>query len=297
MKVVGFIGCGRIGGAMLKRLASKGGDFQLLAHDHSQSKLDHINRYVERLQEKGNESSSAQQITFVESIPELVERSDYIVIAIQQNELFPFLDELNECLTEDKVIISTMASVPMKTIRAKTRYVTPIVRVILNVPVTYGKGVIRVCYPKETLGLEIKNRKTYFLKDAQEDFIGKLLQPLGQKHFLDEDKVSIFTAVIASGPAYAFYFMEAMVQAAITMGMTYLDAKKCVAACVEGTAYIGGRDVQNFADLRMHASPPKGICTRAINQMEVRAVRGEIIDAILMAHDENVLREKEHDEK
>ena len=295
MITVGFIGCGRIGSAILKRLASKERNFQLLAHDHSRSKIDHVNRYVERLTEKVREDNDPQPIIFIETIAELIRKSDYVVVALQHHDIHIFQDELAEHLTEGKVIISTMTSVPRRIIRAKTRYIAPVVRIILNTPVAYGKGVVGLCYPKEHRGVEIKNRITYFLSEEQEDFIGQLVKPLGQKLFLDEDKLSIFASVIASGPAYTFFFMEAMLQAALTIGMPYLEAKKCIAICVEGSAYMGSRDAQTFADLRMQASPPGGICMRAINQMELKAVKGEITNAILMANDYCAAQEANHD--
>ena len=298
MNIVGFIGCGRIGSAMLKRLAIKNDCFELLAHDRTRSKIDHVNRYVERLTEKISEGENpTQAVTFVDNLPELVERSNYIVIAVQHDDLPELLQELAQHLTEGKVLLSTMSSVPSKVIRAKTRYTAPVVRLMLNIPVAYGKGVIAISQPKETLAMEIKNRATFFLTEEQEEFIAKLVKPLGQKIYLAEDKMSIFTAVIAGGPAYTFFFMEAMLQAALTAGIPYLEAKKCVANCVEGSAYMGSRDSQSFGDLRLQATPPGGISIRATNQMELKAIRGEIVNAILLANDYCMSREEKYEEK
>jgi len=298
MSTIGFIGCGRIGSAMLKRLASKNNTCQLLAYDHNRSKIDHVNRYIERLTDRVQEGEdSVQPVTFIDNLAELVQKSDYIIIAIRRNNLDTFLDELTQYLTEDKVLISTMVSVPLREIRARTRYTTPVVRIMLNLPVVYGKGVVGICYPKEVAGIEIKNKVTYFLSEAQEDFIGKLLKPLGQKCYLTEDKFSIFTTIIACAPAYTFFFMEALLQAALTVGIPYLEAKKFVANSVEGSAYMGGRDTQTFADLRMYASPPGGICIRAINQMQLDAVQGKIINAILMTDEYNMAQEAQYQQR
>ncbi len=299
MSNIGFIGCGRLGSAMLKRLASKGGSFKLFAHDNARSKIDHINRYVDQMNEKLKEgvAESSQHVTFVESIEDLVKTSDYIFIAVQQNKIVSLLDKLALCLTEGKVLISLMGSVPRQYIRAKTHYLVPVVRILANIPVAYGKGVLGISYPEQAPEIEIKNRMTYSLSEEQEEAIGKFLKHLGQRVYLSEEKVSIFAAVVTCGPTYTFLFMEALLQAALTAGIPYLEAKKCVANCVEGSAYMGAHDTQSFNELRMHASPPGGIAIRAINEMELKAVRGEITSAILSANDYNIACEAKLDDK
>ena len=299
METVGFIGCGRIGSSMLKKIATKRGDFQLLVHDHNQSKVELVNRYLNRLQDKIKEPNThdLHAITYVDSIAELVQKSDYIIITIQRKNVFDLLEEMSKYLTEEKVIISTIASLPAKIIRAKTSYLSPVVRTILNIPVVYGKGVLGITYPKEVAGVEIKNRWTYFLEEKHEEFIKTLFKPLGQAHFFPEDQLPIFTAIIACAPAYTFYFMEALLQTSLTLGISHAEAKKAIAASIEGAAYMGSRDGQSFADLRSQATHPGGIAVRAITEMEKKAVQGGIISSILTAHKHNLDLENEFDEK
>lgn len=285
MTTVGFIGCGRIGSAMLKRLASRGGNFTLLAHDHNQGKIDLVNRYVKQLQSKNKEGVQDTSLTieYVSSIAQLVQQSDYIIITIQRKKNAIFFDTIAEHITEDKVIISTMTAISSQTIRAYISYIAPVVRLVPNTPVAYGRGVLGLSFPREIAEIKIKNKLTYFISDTQKDFINKFLQPLGQIHYLSEDKLAIFTAVIACAPSYTFYLMESMLQAAVTMGISYTDAKKAIAASVEGSAYVGRIDGQSFADLRIHTTHPGSVSMRAINEMESKAVRGSIIDAIIVA--------------
>lgn len=285
MNTIGFIGCGRIGGAMLKRLAGKGGDFTLLAHDHNQGKIDLVNRYVSQLQSKHKEASknTSQTVAYVSSIAELIQKSDYIILAIQRKSLPTFFDEITEHLTEDKVLISAMTAITSQTIRARTSYIAPVVRIIPTIAVAYGKGVVGVSYPREVTENTIKNKLTYFISDAQKDFIKKLLHPLGQINYLSEDKLSIFTAIVACAPAYTFFLMEAMLQAALSMGISYTEAKRAIATSVEGSAYLGRLDAQSFADLRLHTSTPKSVSFQAINEMEASGVRGGIINALISA--------------
>ena len=46
-----------------------------------------------------------------------------------------------------------------------------------------------------------------------------LFEPLGQVHVLAEDRFDAFTGLIGSGPAYVFHFMDALVEAGVSVGL------------------------------------------------------------------------------
>jgi pyrroline-5-carboxylate reductase len=59
--------------------------------------------------------------------------------------------------------------------------------------------------------------------------VRKLLETTGISiQLYDEDKLNAVTAVSGSGPAYIFYFMDAMIQKTMEFGFTHTEASKMV---------------------------------------------------------------------
>ncbi|MHA0110993.1 pyrroline-5-carboxylate reductase dimerization domain-containing protein, partial [Klebsiella pneumoniae] len=80
-----------------------------------------------------------------------------------------------------------------------------------NTPALIGKGISGV----------VPHAQVSTLQRAQADSI---LKAVGETLWLDsEEKLDAVTAVSGSGPAYVFYFLEAMEQAAAQLGLSPED--------------------------------------------------------------------------
>lgn len=88
------------------------------------------------------------------------------------------------------------------------------------------------------------------------------------------------TAVSGSGPAYVFYFIEAMQQAAIELGLNPQDARRLVLDTFLGAAKLADSDTEDASVLRARVTSKNGTTERAILSMESNHIKQDIISAV-----------------
>jgi pyrroline-5-carboxylate reductase len=142
-----------------------------------------------------------------------------------------------------------------------------------NTPAMVGQGVFAVCFDDPAL------------TPAAKDFLQGLFRSLGQVHVLGEDRFDAFTAVAGSGPAYVFYFMEAIVEAGVTLGLTRAQSTEMVKKLFSGSAALAEETSMHLSELREMVTSPAGTTIAATNVLDLGAVRGKIVEAVKAASD------------
>ena len=146
-----------------------------------------------------------------------------------------------------------------------------IVRVMPNTPALIGAGVSGV-YATEGVDATDRQAVEQILAAA-----GKLVW-CGREQMLDA-----VTAVSGSGPGYVFYFIEALEEAAKTLG---LDAKAARLLAIEtflGAAKLAADSADEPAVLRAKVTSKGGTTESAINYMQSQDIKHHIIEAVRMA--------------
>ena len=93
------------------------------------------------------------------------------------------------------------------------------------------------------------------------------------------------TALSGSGPAYVFYLVEAMVDAAILLGMPRRTALEMVTQTVYGAATMLRDSGEHPVILRDAVTSPAGTTIAAIRELEKHGVRAAFLAAIEAARD------------
>ena len=91
------------------------------------------------------------------------------------------------------------------------------------------------------------------------------------------------TAVSGSGPAYLFYFLEALEAAARDLGFAPAEARKLAYATFAGAMALGEASPAEPAALRAQVTSKGGTTERAIATMETGAVKATIVAAVKAA--------------
>src|SRR5699024_11424899 len=130
------------------------------------------------------------------------------------------------------------------------------VRTMPNLPAQIGKGVTSYTASKDVSRLELIMVRSFL------DMTGNSI------HVENENFIDKSTGISGSGPAYVFYFMESMMEAAIKMGFAEKDARLMVAQTFQGAV-----ELFNSSDLNptawMDRVASKGGTTRAaLDSME-----------------------------
>ena len=99
----------------------------------------------------------------------------------------------------------------------------------------------------------------------------------------DEALIDPVTAVSGSGPAYVFYFIEAMQQAAQELGLSAEQGKQLALATFTGAAQLAAQSPDEVSVLRERVTSKGGTTYAALTSMEQSGVKQAIVDAIKAA--------------
>ena len=111
-----------------------------------------------------------------------------------------------------------------------------------------------------------------------------ILGAVGETVWVDrEDDIDAVTAVSGSGPAYVFYFIEALEQAARDLGMSTETARRLAMATFTGASKLAAESPESAATLRARVTSKGGTTERALACMEADAVKAAIGRAVKAA--------------
>lgn len=112
----------------------------------------------------------------------------------------------------------------------------------------------------------------------------KLMQAIGDTLWVeDENQLDAITAVSGSGPAYVFYFIEALQEAAESLGLTSEQAKKLALKTFEGASYLAALGDESARTLREKVTSKGGTTEAALTHMEKTAIKQHFIEAVQAA--------------
>jgi pyrroline-5-carboxylate reductase len=98
-----------------------------------------------------------------------------------------------------------------------------------------------------------------------------------------EDKIDAVTALSGSGPAYFFYFIEAMVKAGVELGLTDEIATKLAIETISGSAAMLKESNLDAATLRKNVTSPKGTTAAALEVFTNNDLENIILKAMSAA--------------
>ena len=119
---------------------------------------------------------------------------------------------------------------------------------------------------------------------AQKAVADDIMKAVGATVWLsDEALIDPVTAVSGSGPAYVFYFIEAMQQAACELGLSAEQGRQLALATFTGAAQLAARSPDEVAVLRERVTSKGGTTYAALTSMEQAGVKQAIVEAIKAA--------------
>ena len=146
-----------------------------------------------------------------------------------------------------------------------------VVRAMPNTPALIGQGIAGLFARAAVSGEE---RAT----------VERLLAPTGQTLWVErEDDLDAVTALSGSGPAYFFFFVEAMMAAAVDMGLTPEQGRRLALATCAGAAALGLASDESPTTLRERVTSKGGTTHAAITSMQADAVDAAVRRAVLAA--------------
>jgi pyrroline-5-carboxylate reductase len=204
-------------------------------------------------------------VQVTEQLPS-VTQADIVVLAVKPQQLRDLSIFLGSLLHK-QLIISIAAGIRAKDIARWLGGYQSIVRVMPNTPAQIQAGISGLyALPEVT---EHQHSQTETIMNA----VGEVL-------WLDEEsKMDAVTAISGSGPAYVFYFIEAMQQGALELGLNEEQAKILSLETFIGASLLAAQSLESTPTLRRQVTSKGGTTEQAIQTMEAASVKSAIIKA------------------
>jgi pyrroline-5-carboxylate reductase len=101
--------------------------------------------------------------------------------------------------------------------------------------------------------------------------------------FEDEAKIDAVTAISGSGPAYVFYFIEALQEAARRLGLSDDQGRALALATFAGAAQLAAQSSEPASVLRERVTSKGGTTAAALQSFDARSVKEAIVAGVLAA--------------
>jgi len=251
---IAFIGGGNMGKAMLAAVLAGGlsSREEITVGDISESRRECLERKYGVNVTSNNWEAAGQ--------------GDVVILAIKPQNLAGAMAELNGRFRSPQLVLSIIAGVRINTL-CQGLGCRRIVRVMPNTPAQVGKGMsVWTATPEVT--------------QEQRERASSILGTMGREICVaDEKYIDMATAISGSGPAYVFLFAEALVEAAVQIGISYDMAQELVKQTISGSAIFMQSSDKLPAELRRMVTSPGGTTAAALAQLE----KGQFTELIKQA--------------
>ena len=256
---LGFIGGGLMGEAILAGAVEKqiAGGADVAVCEIVPARRDHLS------QKYGVSASDT---------PDEALGAEIVLLAVKPQEFAKAAAPLAGRLNSHQTLLSIMAGVGIESIR-NTMGHDAVARAIPNTAAQVGESMtVWTASPQ--------------VSDEARKVVQSILAVLGQELYVSDEKyVDMATAVSASGPAYVFLVMEAMIDAAVHIGLRRDVAEQLVKQTLFGSALYARESGRHPALLRNEVTSPGGTTAEALRVLEEAAVRAAFTDAIEAAYE------------
>jgi pyrroline-5-carboxylate reductase len=154
-----------------------------------------------------------------------IRMADLVILAVKPQDAQELFTRIRASIDPQQVFLSIMAGVTIEAIRAGLG-AHKVIRAMPNLPAQIGQGMTAFTSSEEVTRIELV-------------MVQNLLNTAGKTLYVErEAAIDAATAVSGSGPAYIFYFMDAMMQAARSMGFSPSESELLVTQTFQGAVEL-----------------------------------------------------------
>ena len=197
----------------------------------------------------------------------LIKSSKRLLLAVKPQNIDSLLKEIDKYLSRETLILSIAAGKTINDIKKNLTKELPIIRIMPNTPALVGLGVSGICFNDKVTSKQ--------KKDAV-----KIFKSIGKVLIFSEDKMNNVTAVSGSGPAYVFYFAEALLESAESLGFSKKEAEELVYGTIEGALLLIKKTSSSPSLLREKVTSKGGTTEAALNILDKNKVKNIFKKAI-----------------
>lgn len=199
-----------------------------------------------------------------------ISQVDIIILAVKPQDFQTLVEQIKPFVSKEQLVLSIMAGITTEHIAAQLG-TNKVVRAMPNLPSQTGMGMTVFTATSDI------DRKELFI-------VQNLINTTGKSVYVeDESMIDAATAVSGSGPAYVYFFMQAMIDAAQQMGFSLSQAELLV-----NQTFLGAVLLHNQGDLSCEEWVKKvaskgGTTEAALEVMKSNSIKTGIEQALFAA--------------
>ena len=256
---LGVIGAGNMAEAIVRGLLANGvlQPSQIIAADVSPARRE---LFADQL-----------RIPTVKDPAVVASQSRLLLLCVKPQQAAEALHGLGRVTDQQTLIISIMAGISTAFIEKQFGEQHPwrIIRAMPNTPMLIGEGIVGVCLGKHAQADDLVEAK-------------KIFSPTASIVEVTESLMDAVTAMSGSGPAYFFYFVEHMIQAGESLGLSAEQSRQLAIQTAVGAAKMLAQGKDSPQELRRKVTSPGGTTEAALTYLENQKV-GEIFQKAIAA--------------
>jgi len=254
----GFIGAGNMGGALAKALCKTVSGSEVLLSDKMPGKAEALAKEL-----------SCQSGSAVEAAA-----CGTVFLGVKPQMMAAALEEVKPALqvNSNVLLISMAAGLSMAEIRRLAGGDYPVIRIMPNMPVAVGEGMILYDRTENVTDEMLQT----FLQD---------MQAAGLFDALPESLIDAGSAVSGCGPAFAFLMMEALADGGVRCGLPRQKAQMYAAQMLKGSAAQLLESGLHPGQLKDAVCSPGGTTIAGVEAMERGGFRAAAMDAVTAAYE------------
>lgn len=255
----GFIGSGNMGGALAIAVCKKIDPANVVLTDHN----------------PGKAKAVAEICGCVVADTETVAKeSAYLFLGVKPQVLDGVLRQLAPMLAARKdrvVLVSMAAGVSLTHIEEVLGESYPIIRIMPNMPVAVGNGMI------------LYATNAYVTEQERQEFTA-MMSAAGSLDPLEEKLIDAGSAVAGCGPAFGYLFVEALADGGVECGLPRDKALHYAAQMLLGAAEMVLKTGKHPGELKDAVCSPGGTTIAGVHALEDGAFRSAAMDAVCAAY-------------
>lgn len=263
-KRIVFVGCGSMAEAIMAGMLQT-------------KTVDKNDIYVTNKQDEGRlgniEATYGVQTSYDKE--KLLDLADVVILAMKPKDLADSLHEIRPFIREEQLIISVLAGIMTETIEEIIGKRNAVVRAMPNTSAQIGYSATAIAAGK-------------YVDQEKINIAERLFQSIGVTKVVAEDDMHTVTAISGSGPAFIYYFVEAMTTAALEAGMDEQTADALITQTIIGAGKMLEQSGEPASVLRENITSVGGTTTAGLETLKANEFEKIIISCIESARNRSI---------
>lgn len=255
MKKIGFIGCGKMGEAMLEGMLRS----EVIAPETIMVSTASVATLTK--------ITSKYKVVGCLDNKEVALFADILFLAIQPSMHEQVLQEVKDHVKEDVVIITMAAGITTSQIEEGIGKPVKVARTMPNTPSLVGEGMTAISMNDEITAVDIIDVTT-------------LLNSFGKTELIQEHLMDAVPAISGSSPAYVYMFIEALADGGVRDGIPRTQAYRMAAQAVLGAAKMVLETEKHPGALKDDVCTPGGSTIAAVASLEDNRFKASVLQAM-----------------